>query len=135
MHLRRTRVSRTYDYGHVQSSTHTTAPCRHTAPERPLFGGYWLPSCVACAYTYQLYRWYGDMRATRTAGHDPFKATAIWPAAAATLFYLTALYAGKRIMAQRQPFDCKKQMLVYNVYQVCAAHVCNGCVACNKVDL
>ena len=74
------------------------------------------------------------MRATRAAGHDPFKATAIWPAAAATLLYLTALYAGKRIMAQRQPFDCKKQMLVYNVYQVCAASVCNSCVACNEVD-
>jgi hypothetical protein len=100
------------------SSLRVYSHCRHTVTERPLVGGYWLPSGCAVAYVYQLHRWQDQMRNMRAAGEDPFKATAVWPAAVATICYLAVLYLGKRIMLQRQLYDCRKFMLVYNLYQV-----------------
>jgi GNS1/SUR4 family len=92
--------------------------CSDAQAPRALFGGYWLPSTLAVAYACLLYHWSRQMRAKRAAGGDPFKGTALWPAIAGTLFYLAALFVGKRVMAARPPFDCKKHMLVYNAYQV-----------------
>jgi hypothetical protein len=92
--------------------------CSTGLQEQPLFGGIWLPSTLVVAYVYQLYRWSLEMRATRLAGIDPFKATAMYPAAVGTVLYLAALCLGKRAMATRQPYNCKNCMFVYNLYQV-----------------
>jgi GNS1/SUR4 family len=88
-------------------------PCRRALP-----GSYWLPLLFVGGYVALLCRWHDHMREARIAGNDPFKATSWVTAGVASGVYIVSIFAIRRLMDGRQPFDCKPYMAVYNLYQV-----------------
>lgn len=83
-----------------------------------LFGGYWLPSGIALAYVGLLKHWHDLMLADRIQGLDPFKRTSWIPSITASAVYLMIVLITRRALTDRQAYNCKKYMSVYNLYQV-----------------